>query len=41
MQLLVGEEGESASTEGAIRHRRRVAEKNYENPLQAVTGFGT
>lgn len=41
MRLLVGEECESALTEGAIRHRPRETEENYENPLQAVIGFGT
>jgi len=37
----LGEECESALTEGAVRHRPRGAEENNENPLQAVIGFGT
>jgi hypothetical protein len=41
VRLLVGEECESALTEGAIRHRPRGTEENYENPLQAVIGLGT
>ena len=41
MLLLVGEECESALTDGAILHRPRGTEENYENPLKAVTGFGT
>jgi hypothetical protein len=41
MRLLVGEECESALTEGAIRHRPRWTEENYEKLLQTVIGFGT
>jgi len=41
MLLLVGEECESALTDGAILHRPRGTEENYENRLKAVTGFET